>query len=464
MLREQVTGVTERFGAAPAQPAFQAPKMQAAAERVSRRHNMSGVARVPPDLDSIAQRLRDAANRDGRPTFRRRDLKYAPHCFWAGQSPIAETDDKAMYRILEAIVRSGRRSLMSTLAVAYLRYFRLRRPGLNLAGQAIRKYTQHAPGWVEELSLRYSTFDHQRGPEVFAQACLEADITPGELLQRHGLDGDILRTGFAAEASRRGLQELSGRLGSTQSAAVLALIERWSFRESEPRFDGAGPAFARAVLGPFVEKEGPNERLQRAILDGVLEHIGDPRLHPQHWQQMEQERDLVRRWLTGQSLRQFLDIVDEIAQPGHWRYRRAFWEAFYEAGLLEEAWVAFGPDGRAEARRVFGKMAGFAELRQRRKPVEGGHAVLLMRIGDLVVCDWSHNGRCIIWPAGGAGAPMLYRRIYYSGDLAPAAEPPSGFEISHHSSQRYHWQRQVSDFIRRRVGRSVDEREFQVRP
>lgn len=463
MLREQITGVAERIAGAPPPPALRIPKMQAAAERVSRRHSLSGVARVPPDLDTIAKRLRDAASTDGRAVFRRRDLKYAPHCFWAGRSPIAESDDQAMSRILTAIVRSGRRRLVSTLAVAYLRHFRSQRPGVNLAGQAIRNALKHAPSWVGELSRRHSGFDHQRGPKAFARACLKANLTPGELLQQHGLDGDILRTGFAAEASRRGLREISSRLESSQSPDDLALIERWSFRDSEPRFDGAVPAFARAALRPFLKK-APNDRLQRLLLDAVLTHVGDPRLHPQHWQQIEEERDLVRRWLTGQSLRQFLDIVDEIAQPDHWRFRRAFWEAFYEAGLLEEAWVAFGPEGRAEARRVFGKMAGFAELRPSRKPVEGGHAVLLMRIGDLVVCDWSHNGRCIIWPSGGPGAPILYRRVYYSGDLAPQGEPPNGFEISHHSSQRYHWQRQVSDFIRRRIGRSVDERQFQVRP
>src|SRR5690606_16101213 len=90
---------------------------------------------------------------------------------------------------------------------------------------------------------------------------------------------------------------------------------------------------------------------------------------------------IVRGWLTEQSLRQFLDIVDQTAVERMWKYRRAFWEAVYDGGLISEAWVAFGPLGARLARRAYGPDASFARLETDGKQVEQGHAVLLLKVG-----------------------------------------------------------------------------------
>jgi hypothetical protein len=102
-------------------------------------------------------------------------------------------------------------------------------------------------------------------------------------------------------------------------------------------------------------------------------------------------------------------------------------------------------------------------LKQSGKYVEPGHAVLLMKIGSLTICDWSHNGRCIIWPKGHESAPKLYNREYGSGDLAPPDEPAGGTFVVHQGSDRYSWQRKISSFIRDKIGTSVSDRDFQVR-
>jgi hypothetical protein len=88
---------------------------------------------------------------------------------------------------------------------------------------------------------------------------------------------------------------------------------------------------------------------------------------------------IVRRWLTKQSLRQFLEVVGQTALARMWKHRGAFWGAVYDRGLISDAWVVFGPLGAAAARRTFGKEISFATFDS--GSFEKGHAVLLLRIG-----------------------------------------------------------------------------------
>ena len=88
---------------------------------------------------------------------------------------------------------------------------------------------------------------------------------------------------------------------------------------------------------------------------------------------------------------------------------------------------------------------------------------LVMKIGTLVVADWSHNGRCIIWQGDDETAPSLYRSEYDSGSLAPMNAPQGGLEKSHHGSINLNWQRAISEFIRQQTGLRVDERRYRVR-
>ena len=45
---------------------------------------------------------------------------------------------------------------------------------------------------------------------------------------------------------------------------------------------------------------------------------------------------MKKRWLVKASLRQFLDVVDRVAPPQQWEYRRTFWTAVHEAGLIDD--------------------------------------------------------------------------------------------------------------------------------
>jgi hypothetical protein len=441
--------------------AMEPPKLAGVADEVLKRHAQAGIAPIPPDLDRIAERLRATAHEANGSEFKRRDLRYAPHCLWSGSAPISEEDQSAASAIVAAIADKGRRSLIKTLAASYLRNFHDELALAKRVGETLTELAPKGGGWVETLSDDYGAFDYTEGVDNIAAHCFSHDEPPDELLARYGLRGDLLTHGLSERAAIRCLSWMSERLGASPTRNWVEKIAHWTYRDGEERFNEARYAMVRALIGPF-RRSPPGGGVKQLILDWVLGRLKDPRLAPENWEQVREERDIVKGWLTEQSIQQFLDVVDRTAQPSHWRYRRAFWEAFYRQGLITEARAAFASAGQSEARKAFGRNASFAELRATSKPVEHGHAVLIMRIGQFVLCDWSHNGRCIIWMSTDKQAPGLDRSRYLSGDLAPPRAPEGGLDVRHDGSKNYNWQRQINRFIRQHVGSAVSDSAFQV--
>src|SRR5690606_24264628 len=141
---------------------------------------------------------------------------------------------------------------------------------------------------------------------------------------------------------------------------------------------------ADACLLPWEEID-PNQQTRDFIEKFLLLHYGDPRIPgPRNlWGAVsESTRSIFLRWLVSVALEQFLQVVDQIALQRQWKYRRAFWTAYFHKGVVEGAWVAFAPQGQSVARNLFGEERGFANLEQGYN-VNAGHAVLLLRIGGL---------------------------------------------------------------------------------
>jgi hypothetical protein len=187
---------------------------------------------------------------------------------------------------------------------------------------------------------------------------------------------------------------------------------------------------------------------------------------------MDDVADILKRWLTEQSLRQFFDVVDRIAQPHQWRFRRAFWQAYHDANLIQNAWVIFGPDGAAQARRSFGQGIRFGRFRSGgHKQVQRGHAVLLMDMGQCVVADWSHNGYCNIWPASDPDRPRDLNAETYSTSDVGRRLPRDTSEInvnrhdmfSHVGSQNYIWQDRVARRLQELIGVRVPQSAYRIR-
>ncbi len=181
---------------------------------------------------------------------------------------------------------------------------------------------------------------------------------------------------------------------------------------------------------------------------------------------------IVRRWLTEASLRQFFEVVDKVAAPEHWIYRRAFWNALYQNKYIDEAWVVFESNGASTAAKMFGKDISFSRFTGGQTGVQNGHSVLILRIGSLVVAEWSHSSPCSIWDESqGEVSPKLFRPSYAVSDLKKAYQgDASGDNLArqgvfwHRGSETYSWQTRIAAFIKRRRNILLRRSDYEVRP
>lgn len=436
------------------------PKTSNASDVVVERLGVGGTLRPPPDLNDIADDIRQVLGTGRDSGLSRRALKYAPLCLWECDRPLAD-DKQILEAVLREIHRAGRRSVVRGLASAFFRVYPSDLPGLDLVGEMLKRIISEEYGPLYELHKRFNLFDRRLGPYYVSSKCLEDQELPQQFLRRHGVANDAVSRGVGLSVFREGMDQISNFLSNSQSIEDVYLARLWVEEPEGVSYEGAHRALAGSLLLPF-EQTDPREDVKEAILSVVLDVLGDPRTRQTKWIGSESAADVAKRWLTRLALQQFLDIVDETAYAAHWDYRRAFWMSFYEKDAIQEAWVAFGPVGAYKAKQSFGKNASFGRLTASSKPVEPGHAVLLMRIGDYTVVDWSHNGRCIIWPTSDKAAPSLYQQIYLSGVLAPSFAPDGGLEQAHHGAVSYNWQRRVASFVAEKTGYEVREHDFRI--
>jgi hypothetical protein len=167
--------------------------------------------------------------------------------------------------------------------------------------------------------------------------------------------------------------------------------------------------FAYSLLSPWFERNPPQD-LKNALLSELLRTLGDPRHNHAGWLGVRREAiETASRWLTSRTMDAFFEILrhtdDEIGP-----YRRRFWEAYFHAGHILEAWIALGeqavqalqkidPTGELNYAKILGKIAP-------------NQCVLMLRMGNILFCDWSHQGRLRAISATAKQAPKLYQNEY----------------------------------------------------
>lgn len=245
------------------------------------------------------------------------------------------------------------------------------------------------------------------------------------------------------------MEVLRRRLEERAAPDDVKQIIRWGSADGKTLvFESERRAMAHALLLPWRKQAAPLP-LRREIERFLLSAFKDPRLHPGQWGAVDDAaKIIIRRWLAENSLEQFLRVVDRVAPTYQWTHRRAFWNAYFKKGYVLDAWVAFGRDGAKLARSVAADRQedvgmAYGELY---RPPNSKQAVLLLRIGDLLVADWSHLGSVRIWRGGNDQAPQLYAPHYGTSSLRHASD----FEDTH--DQHGHWQVQTHAFIERHTG------------
>jgi hypothetical protein len=234
--------------------------------------------------------------------------------------------------------------------------------------------------------------------------------------------------------------------------------------ENKLRFESRVADTARALLRAWLVGRGePASALQELVCRALLSWLKDPRLRPQRWVGVgERETALVRHWLARASLDLFFKLIDQHALDAQWRYRHAFWLAYLEKGAISDAWLALGRDAGDSAAAI--RELGGAYGRLRGRGVTANQSALLLRIGPLVISEFTHNGKLRIWPTEWRNAPQLGRLEYIRDDLTGKCLPfppnptrgrcgdTTGKGLSHIGSGTGYWQGSAAALIEPRAG------------
>lgn len=164
----------------------------------------------------------------------------------------------------------------------------------------------------------------------------------------------------------------------------------------------------------------------------------------------------MRGWLVEKTMEDFFSLLSHVAKTQadadiHWKYRRRFWNAYLQKGYIDEAWVALGPNAYEQAPDFVKGANHYARLRG----VNSRHSVLIMKIGELVITEWSHSGSYRIWNFS-RNAPEFYKNTYVRSDIIENCDH-SG---SHHGNTTGKWQEKVALYIKQRTGIKVLPRDY----
>lgn len=194
--------------------------------------------------------------------------------------------------------------------------------------------------------------------------------------------------------------------------------------------DGKLTATARqhayaALLRPFIDETAP-DAIQKHIQSVILAEYGDPRLPSTPLPTLAGDADgsiarecvaVLTRWLAIDTLNLFIEVISRTAVDRMFKQRRAFWLRYFEANLVTDFHVAFGSEAAVVARSIRAGKGSAIRWGQLRRTQESNQSVLLMKIGDLTIVEWSHNGSMRFWRSNTRGKPRLHASIYEGPDL-----------------------------------------------
>lgn len=312
------------------------------------------------------------------------------------------------------------------------------------------------------------------GPGTLWQCIEESQKPVDELLGELWLSGPRARLGFAKAAFRAGTTKVSNSLerGDLRADELQRLFDFALDTESQGRrlrFDDPEciRALAESLLLPFAPfaRGTPDPALKPRIQEFLIHHLGDPRLNRGRWYNVSPEACRVMlSWLVAETLEDFFRLLeytaqdDEVAQR-HWRYRKAFWTAYLKAGVIDDAWIVLSQQLDHEASRRLGTRPEAYGRLKRGPNVQRNHAVLILRIGQLLITDWSHNGKYRIWDEGGLNAqvaPQPYLKSYTRDQLVRNPD----HEGAHFGSESGSWQNRLASYIADHTGIPLNQRDY----
>ena len=370
--------------------------------------------------------------------------------------------------LVDHCAKLGKRTLDRRLARAYWNRFRFDAPVFTyLAQYCSSRLSSLGTPWTE-ISAALPVWDCEIGPRSLGLVLLDVSKRDALLsrakLTLRDMQGGYVEAAFSALLLDRCIRTIRGHSDAAICDEARTIIELAEGLGAGAIQGNAG-LIAYALLKPWMERSAPAEH-KDMIRTFLIKQFGDPRKDGNQWDtranvlskrhQITDATDIFRllsRWLTERSVELFFEIIaDTTERKDHWKARRAFWNAYLATGAISDAWCILG----SQAERHVGRVSGISRDdfgRVEGSNIDPGHSALLMRIGDLIIADWSHVGAVRFWKH--PNTPKLYSSSYYGKNLDMAY----GYRYANMShvpiksmSHIGKWYRKFSDFIRQETG------------
>lgn len=211
------------------------------------------------------------------------------------------------------------------------------------------------------------------------------------------------------------LSFVKGIAPSLNGEASIAKLLDWLKPEEAkgPKAEGASEALS-ALLTPWQAGDPPAE-LRSELTTRLAGLYGDPRsaAGKQPWNGMPPSLvAIVSRWLTGQNIQFFMDVVSEADPDPMFPPRRKFWMQLHKEGRIDDAYVALSTHGAEIARRRAAGRPGLEFGRQTAGANRASTCLLILRLGDKIVVEGSHSYRVHVFDAHAASTPKLHLKAY----------------------------------------------------
>ena len=344
-------------------------------------------------------------------SLNRRDMRLIVAAI--GNSPlIAGTE---VLGILAEIERRGDGRLVRAVFKALLASYRERSIRVTLRAFVVR-HLHALPSNILRFSKQSGILEGDKHIEVLSESLVKSgDIYSFCLVC--GLTTNILATSYGTELK---LASIRASL-ETMNAKTIHRMLSWAFdgMSGVPLGD-----FYEVALSPFEAKSPPSD-VQKVLTIALVTKFGDPRIDA--WPGLTgrdgQDRKnacvaTLKRWLSIEYLDLFIRIIEATAVDHQFKPRKSFWLRYFEKGVISDLTLILASDANAVARKARGQSADSEYMKWASLNLAlPDQSVLLMRLGDLVIAEWSHNGAMRFWKADSNAAPEFHLANYNGADL-----------------------------------------------
>lgn len=390
-------------------------------------------------LEALRRTLQKACDQPGGlAALSARELRHAALVLWSGEPQAASFPDLLDTYLQQA---EARPRWLRDLLEAWLRDFGSERVRLFDTGRMIARAlgaTNH-PRLIpwRHAHAKFSLFDPTDGARRVGVSLLRGPEEFETVMEQIGMTDPLRANGrFFRAAVFESLEELATVLASPVASQIwpraARLLEVQQIKADRQGRDIATSALrfadltgetGKACLLPFVRGRAHASAPREEIKAFLLRNIADPRVQPARWVSVgEEATGQMRSWLAKASLEAFLSLISQTNNDRQWRHRQVFWRACLDKMPGAEVWVVLGASLAARAKTIRDLAGGFGQMDG---ASTNDQAVLLMRIGSLVLSEWSNVGPVRAWDVAGRDSPQLYKARYTGAQLkAPSLRFP----------------------------------------